>query len=546
MKYYKARLILDPNREAWLAYSNLAKKMEDIPEVETALINAISLDPQNCDINLQLIFCGLLYLKKGLNETNCTFNTFLSFLYKEKSILSSGNSQSLSLKNLKNINDSLSKKYFEIAKLLKMRSLPPDELKPPEEEKVEEEEDPKKKKGKDKDKDKKTETLTEENKEELRKKGNPRLHPEFKRPILNNEQLDSIWFEAVNLFNKYNFFEISQKLLENATEETKQTIQFKNEQARVLLFRKDYDRVIELCNDIIKQNRLSYNSYIIKGHALYNLNRYEDAEKTYIKAIRFKPQEIQFDIEMLVKLGLIYIKQERWYDAKVIFNQIIKTNPETSFAWRYLGYALTQLGDSVEAEKALIKANILDVENPLIWAYLAIFNLNNGKKYQALECFNELCKVNYGDVNLMKEIAELFYGIEEYEITINIYKKIKEQEKTDGDCYLKIAKIYDEKLDQKDEALKILKEGLDKVLEDNAHHEIELLVQKIEKEQLDLFLGQSDNKENESDNVVIVDDQEVNVKQNDSNNLKEEIVNNEDKENNINSENKEQNEKIVN
>ena len=146
----------------------------------------------------------------------------------------------------------------------------------------------------------------------------------------------------------------------------------------------------------------------------------------------------------------------------------------------------------------------------------------------------------------MKEIAELFYGIEEYEITINIYKKIKEQEKTDGDCYLKIAKIYDEKLDQKDEALKILKEGLDKVLEDNAHHEIELLVQKIEKEQLDLFLGQSDNKENESDNVVIVDDQEANVKQNDSNNLKEEIVNNEDKENNINSENKEQNEKIVN
>ena len=562
VKYYKARLILDPNREAWLAYSNLAKKMEDIPEVETALINAISLDQQNCDINLQLIFCGLLYskgqvnnainyltlyiLKKGLNETNCTFNTFLSFLYKEKSILSSGNSQSLSLKNLKNINDSLSKKYFEIAKLLKMRSLPPDELKPPEEEKVEEEEDPKKKKGKDKDKDKKTETLTEENKEELRKKGNPRLHPEFKRPILNNEQLDSIWFEAVNLFNKYNFFEISQKLLENATEATKQTIQFKNEQARVLLFRKDYDRVIELCNDIIKQNRLSYNSYIIKGHALYNLNRYEDAEKTYIKAIRFKPQEIQFDIEMLVKLGLIYIKQERWYDAKVIFNQIIKTNPETSFAWRYLGYALTQLGDSAEAEKALIKANILDVENPLIWAYLAIFNLNNGKKYQALECFNELCKVNYGDVNLMKEIAELFYGIEEYEITINIYKKIKEQEKTDSDCYLKIAKIYDEKLDQKDEALKILKEGLDKVLDDNAHQEIELLVQKIEKEQLDLFLGQSDNKENEDDNVVIIDEQEVNLKQNESNELKEEIANNEVKENNNNNENTEQKKKNVN
>ena len=205
---------------------------------------------------------------------------------------------------------------------------------------------------------------------------------------------------------------------------------------------------------------------------------------------------------MLVKLGLIYIKQERWYDAKVIFKQIIKNNPETSFAWRYLGYALTQLGDSTEAEKALMKANILDVENPLIWAYLAIFNLNNGKKYQALECFNELCKVNYNDANIMKQIANLFYEMEEYEITINIYKKIKEQEKTDGDCYIQMAKIYDEKLDQKNEALKILKEGVDKVLDDNTHQEIEILIQKIEKELLDSFLGLDDNKENESDNIV--------------------------------------------
>ena len=39
VKYYKARLLLDPNKEAWLAYCNLTKKLEDIPEVETSLIN---------------------------------------------------------------------------------------------------------------------------------------------------------------------------------------------------------------------------------------------------------------------------------------------------------------------------------------------------------------------------------------------------------------------------------------------------------------------------------------------------------------------------
>ena len=560
VKYYRARLILDPNKDAWLAYSNLAKKLEDIPEVENALINAISLDPENCDINLQLIFCGLLYskgqinnainyltlyiLKKGLNETNYIFNAFLSFLYKEKSLLPANTNSSTKL--VKNVYEALSKKYYEIAKLFKMKTIPPDELKPPKEEKVEViEEDPKKKKGKDKDKDKKTIENTEENVEELRKKGNPRLHPEFKKPILNNEQLDSIWFESANLFNRYNFFEISEKLLENATEETKQTISFKAEQAQVLLFRKDYEKVIELCNDIIKQNKLSYKAYIIQGHALYNLSRYQEAEQVYIKAIRFKPQEIPFDIEMLVKLGLIYIKQERWYDAKVIFKQIIKNDPETSFAYRYLGYALTQLGESNDAEKALMKANILDIENPLIWAYLTIFNLNNGKKNQALECFNELCKVNFNDVKIMKQIANLFYDMDEYEITINIYKLIKEQEKTDGDCYLKIAKIYDEKLDQKKEALQILKEGLDKVLDDSAHQEIELLIQKIEKEELDLILGINDNKENECDNIINDKvEPELNLKFN-SSEIKDDKVNNEVNNNNeIKDENIEQKDEI--
>ena len=256
---------------------------------------------------------------------------------------------------------------------------------------------------------------------------------------------------------------------------------------------------------------------------------------------------------MLVKLGLIYIKEEKWYDSKVIFKQIIKFDPEASYAWRYLGYSLTQLGEFEDAEKALMKANILDVENPLIWAYLAIFDLNNGKKYQALECFNELNKVNYNDINIMKQIAKLFYDMEEYEIAKNIYLKIKDQEKTDGDCYIKIAKIYDEKLDQKKEALKILKEGLDKVMDDAAHQEIELLIKKIEKEELDLILGVNDNKENECDNVTIEkqSNKEFNLNLENNSDVKDDnVIIHEEKKNNDdnieeNKENKEPKEEVV-
>ena len=146
----------------------------------------------------------------------------------------------------------------------------------------------------------------------------------------------------------------------------------------------------------------------------------------------------------------------------------------------------------------------------------------------------------------MKQISNLFYDMDEYEITINIYKLIKEQEKTDGDCYLKIAKIYDEKLDQKKEALQILKEGLDKVLDDSARQEIELLIQKIEKEELDLILGINDNKENECDNIINDKvEPELNLKFN-SSEIKDDKVNNEVNNNNeIKDENIEQKDEVI-
>ncbi len=61
----------------------------------------------------------------------------------------------------------------------------------------------------------------------------------------------------ITIFNRYNFYEIlslseknplkniNEKIFESSTEEIKQTIEYKNEQAKVLLFRKKYERIIE-------------------------------------------------------------------------------------------------------------------------------------------------------------------------------------------------------------------------------------------------------------------------------------------------------------
>ena len=531
LKYFRARLLLDPNKEAWLAYGNLAKKLEDLPEVEKALTNAITIDGDNTDLNMQLVFCGLLYLKGQINNainylslyilkyelksTNFIFNAFLSFLFREKFISCLNSNKSGKAPYY----ESMNKKHWEAAKIQKMRSLPPEERVVPVPIPTPEEEEEEKKKKK-KNENKKNVEVEEEVIDIT--KGNPRLHPEYKFPVLTNAQIDSIWFETANLFNRFNFYEISEKLLKNMTEETKDTPQYRTEEAKISFFRKDYTKAIEISDIIIKENPLCYEAYLIKGHSLYILNKFKEAEDTYIKAIRYKPQEIKFDLEMLVKLGSIYIKNKQWYDAKVIFKQILRDNVEHSFGWRYLGYSLTKLGEYDEAEKALRRANLLDIENPVIWAYLTIYCLSTGKKNQALECLNELSKVNFCDIELMKEIGNLFLNMKEYEVAKNIFMKIKKEDITDGTNYLIIAKIYYNCMNKRKEALDILKEGNEKIPEGKLKQEIEYLIENISREEENLITGINDSDQGFNINISVMNkDKEENDSEN-VNNIEEE------------------------
>ena len=525
LKYFKARLLLDPNIEAWLAYGNLAKKMDDLPEVEKALTNAITIDGDNTDLNMQIVFCGLLYLKGQINNainymtlyilkyelksTNFIFNAFLSFLFREKLLVNLSSNKTARVQYY----ESMSKKYWEAAKIQKMRSLPPEErvIPTPVPSPEEEEEEKKKKK---KNENKKNVDVEEEVIDIT--KGNPRLHPEYKLPVLTNAQIDSIWFETASLFNRFNFYEISEKLIKNITEETKGSSQYRTEEARISFFRKDYIKAIEISDIIIKENPLCYEAYLIKGHSLYILKKFKEAEDTYIKAIRYKPQEIKFDMEMLVKLGSIYIQNKQWYDAKVIFKQILRDNYEHSFGWRYLGYSLTKLGEYDEAEKALRRANLLDIENPIIWAYLTIYCLSTDKKNQALECLNELRKVNFCDIELMKEIGGLFLDIKEYEVAKNIFVKIKNEDVNDGNNYLIIAKIYYNNLNKKKEALDVLKEGNEKILEGKHKQDIEYFIEKILREEENLITGNDNNEEELGNNNI---SQLSKEKENDSENI---------------------------
>ncbi|MCQ2818063.1 MAG: hypothetical protein MJ252_12425, partial [archaeon] len=529
LKYYKAILKTQGSKDSWIKFFMLAKKSGNKSEILSSLENAITMDKENEDLELEIIYAGNIYLNgvgnysenikrayrfltlllyrmfKGLSKQKATQNlyAFLSFLHSKRTDdlqelineLKPGQDEDKKKEKRKNKHDSLVKKYFAAAKLMKIDYLKrekPEELqKPIEEEPV----DPKAAKGK-------ANVNKDAEPEEKDDYGNYNIHSNYKPPQLTTKQEDEIWFDLVGLFNKYNFYEISKELLERVNPESKEDLGYKICLAETSFHEKNYSQAIEISDEIIKINchsEQAFHAFLLKGNSFYLLGKFDEAEECYIKAIRYKPQEIPFAdiVPSLTKLGLIYIKQKCWDEAKVIFSQIKDINPRYAFAWLYLGISLTELKEYDDAKDALSKANELDVDNPVIWAYLTIYSLATNQINMAMECFNELMKVQFSDEELLKKIAAMFEEKEQFEFAANIYQRLKMNNPSDAKNYIQIANIYFNKMRlRKNDAISILNEGLKSVFDNEGKEEIKKTILMMESEIDDFIVGNKNEEKN--------------------------------------------------
>ena len=161
---------------------------------------------------------------------------------------------------------------------------------------------------------------------------------------------------------------------------------------------------------------------------------------------------------------------------------ILKESTYHSFAWRYLGLALTNLEEYSSAEEALDEAISLDIENPLAWAYLTIYCIKVDRKEQGLACLNELIKMKFKNVETTSDIAMLFYRNGDYNIAANLYRRIMIIDKTNIDAQIKLADIYYTKFEdqKKKEAIDILKNALQYANDEKEKNLIMELVQRYE------------------------------------------------------------------
>ena len=79
-----------------------------------------------------------------------------------------------------------------------------------------------------------------------------------------------MWYSLIGLFNEYQFFEISEKLLEFI--KNQDSVDFLLQKAMISMSKQDADHAIEICDQIIQREQNNYKAWIIRGHAFHLKN----------------------------------------------------------------------------------------------------------------------------------------------------------------------------------------------------------------------------------------------------------------------------------
>jgi len=86
----------------------------------------------------------------------------------------------------------------------------------------------------------------------------------------------------------------------------------------------------------------SFSGYYHLGNMYFVLEDYSSAEKYYMQALHYNPD----DEKTMVDLGNIYNLTDRYEQSVESCNRAIKVNPEYGPAYEELGYAYLSMGNS--------------------------------------------------------------------------------------------------------------------------------------------------------------------------------------------------------
>jgi tetratricopeptide (TPR) repeat protein len=172
--------------------------------------------------------------------------------------------------------------------------------------------------------------------------------------------------------------------------------------AQVYYIRKEYSLAEEALNNAIKQKVRTEKVWHLFGRIYTVQGKLTEAQQAYETALSVA-QESQ-DALLYLRIGSIYLKLQRYEDAKNMYLQACKYWP-CGIAWLGVGISYYRLDDLIHAEQSLNEANIQNNLDPNVWAYLALVCARQQRFEEAQKALKESIKHGLNDEELKKEIG---------------------------------------------------------------------------------------------------------------------------------------------
>ncbi|KAL4476487.1 hypothetical protein ABPG74_010220 [Tetrahymena malaccensis] len=157
---------------------------------------------------------------------------------------------------------------------------------------------------------------------------------------------------------------------------------------------KKYDDAISALEFLLRKFPESIKAYHLRGICYFKMNKYEEAYQDFLKAIEYKPDDIEFNFNLAIcqmkmekfedaiqNLKKIIDLDQNYFDAYIkmadaleqikktdeavkVLNDLLKMNPSLDIAYYSLASILIENERYLEAGQVLVKATLLKPSNP--------------------------------------------------------------------------------------------------------------------------------------------------------------------------------------
>jgi len=216
-----------------------------------------------------------------------------------------------------------------------------------------------------------------------------------------------------------------------------------------------YDEAIECFDKALYINPKNDSAWHMKGYALFDQKKYDEAIECFDKALDINPQN---DKAWYIK-GYALYQQDKYDEAIKCFDKALDIKPKNDSAWYMKGYALYNQKKYNEAIKCLDKALDINPKKDKAW-YMKVYALYNQKKYtKVLKCCNKAISLNP---------KKSYYDLRK--VALELLKKQKNQSAQKSQQFQNLIKLRNTRKKQKNRIEQLNNQGL-KFLEQNKYAE---------------------------------------------------------------------------